>query len=35
MNDKTQLDLFGTEEIPVSDEIKEAIIFSGIKTNKR
>jgi len=25
MNDKTQLDLFGTEEIPVSDEIKEAI----------
>ena len=25
MNDKTQLDLFGTEEMPVSDEIKEAI----------
>tara|TARA_Y100001970_G_C13476530_1_gene482250 strand:- start:161 stop:343 length:183 start_codon:yes stop_codon:yes gene_type:complete len=25
LNDKTQLDLFGGEDIPVSDEIKEAI----------
>ena len=25
MNDKSQLDLFGNEEIPVPDEIKEVI----------